>query len=172
MEENVEQHKMFTDGLHTMETYFAQVKKNPSTYDGDKVTAMIDQFGGVFVLHLREEIDTLEPKKLEKIFPDVKVLMDAHFTMMKWNISSSNKLTTLPWVVSHHEARVCPWFLGEEVPAVVIFLARYVFSLFNWGYTFQRLHLLMTSYWRWSPCTLRSVMKPDAKVGTIKPLLK
>jgi hypothetical protein len=59
---------------------------------------MIEQFGGVFVLHLREEIDTLEPAKLEKIFPDVKVLMDAHFTMMKWNISTSNKLTTLPWV--------------------------------------------------------------------------
>ena len=99
MEENVEQHKMFHDGLRTMEDYFTQVKKNPSIYDGSKVTEMIDQFGGVFCLHLREEIDTLEPTKLEKIFPDVKVLMNAHFTMMKWNISTSNKLTTLPWVL-------------------------------------------------------------------------
>jgi len=100
MVENVEQHRMFTDGLATMEEYFGKVKKDPSIYNGDEVTSMIDQFGGVFVLHLREEIDTLEPAKLEKIFPDVKVLMDAHFTMMKWNISTSNKLTTLPWVIS------------------------------------------------------------------------
>lgn len=98
MNENVEQHKMFADGLHTMEEYFTNVKKDPSVYDGNKVTAMIEQFGGVFCLHLREEIDTLEPAKLEVIFPDVKVLMDAHFTMMKWNIASSNKLTTFPWV--------------------------------------------------------------------------
>ena len=29
-----------------------------------------------------------------------------------------------------------------------------------------------TSYWRWSPCTLRGVLKDDVNVGSVKPLLK
>jgi len=98
MQENVEQHKAFMAGLEAMETYFNSVRRNPAIYDGNKVTSIIEQFGDVFVLHLREEIDTLAPEKLRKIWPVAKELEDSHVAMMKWIVKSSGKFTMMPWV--------------------------------------------------------------------------
>jgi len=36
--------------------------------------------------------------------------------------------------MTHHNEGDAPWFLRREVPAIVIFLARYVFPWFNYGY--------------------------------------
>jgi hypothetical protein len=64
-------------------------------------------------------------------------------------------------VVTHHEEAVAPWFF-DEIPAIVIFLTRYVFYWFN------------SSIWRWSPCTRYSVLKPELakQIGRTRPLLK
>jgi hypothetical protein len=100
MVENVEQHHMFMEGFHTMEEYFTHVQKDPSVYDGNKVTAIIEQFGGVFCTHLTEEIDTLEPSKMRAIFPVEEEFKKIHTEMMEWIIGTCNKLTTMPWVSS------------------------------------------------------------------------
>jgi hypothetical protein len=70
MVENVEQHEMFQDGLHTLKDYCSHIEKSPFEYDGNKVTTMIDSFASAFVRHLHEEIDTLSPEKLRAIFPN------------------------------------------------------------------------------------------------------
>lgn len=75
-------------------------------------------------------------------------------------------------ILSHHEAKTAPRWPTEDIPQVVIFLARHVFSKFNRGYTLPRLVSTNDSYWEWSPCTLYSVMKPGATVGTVQPLNK
>lgn len=97
---NVEQHCMFHDGFEAMESYFQQVQKTPSLYDGKKVLAMLDKFGQVFCAHLNDEIETLERSKLVAIFPNQKEFLKVWTDMMDWTISTSSKLTTLPWVIS------------------------------------------------------------------------
>lgn len=98
MVENVEQHQLFTEGFHEMEEYFTQVQKDPSVYDGDKIQAMIEKFGGIFCTHLTEEIDTLEPSKMRIIFPVEEDFRKVHTDMMDWVIGTCSKLTTMPWV--------------------------------------------------------------------------
>ena len=98
MMDNVEQHKLFHDGIETMEAYFGQVQKSPSTYDGKRVRSIIETFGGVFCKHLTEEIATLEKSKLVEIFPAEADFEKLWGEMMDWIISTSSKLTTMPWV--------------------------------------------------------------------------
>ena len=72
--------------------------------------------------------------------------------------------------MSHHNDADAPWFMKHDIPLIVLFLARYVFPWFNYGY----LHSGDNPngrYWQWSPCTVHSVLKPGAKVGTVKPIL-
>jgi hypothetical protein len=37
------------------------------------------------------------------------------------------------------------------------------------GY-FTLVYFVDSRYWRWSPCTVMSVRKPDAQVGTVEPI--
>ena len=100
MTQNLEQHHLFEEGFQTMETYFNQVRKDPTLYDGKKVREMIEKFGSVFSNHLREEIGTLERSKLVAIFPIEEDLKKVFQAQMDWVISTSSKLTTMPWVIS------------------------------------------------------------------------
>jgi hypothetical protein len=98
MTQNIEQHKLFHDGFEEMETYFGKVQKNPSLYDGNKVRGIIEKFGAVFTNHLTEEITTLERSNLIAIFPDINDLKKIWVEQIDWVISTSNKLTLMPWV--------------------------------------------------------------------------
>jgi len=100
MTQNLEQHHLFEEGFQTMEAYFNQVQKDPSVYNGSQVREMIKKFGRVFSNHLREEIDTLERSKLVAIFPIEEELKKVFQEQMDWVISTSSKLTTMPWVIS------------------------------------------------------------------------
>jgi hypothetical protein len=95
---NVEQHKAFEEGFHAMETHFQEVQKNPSVYDGEKVARMIEHFGQVFVMHMREEIMTLDPTRMRNIFPVEQELKDAIKEMIDWVIARVDKLNGLPFV--------------------------------------------------------------------------
>ena len=100
MTQNLEQHHLFQEGFETMETYFGQVQKDPSVYDGKKVREIIESFGTVFSNHLREEIGTLERSKLIAIFPVEADFKKVWKAQMDWVIGTSSKLTTMPWVFS------------------------------------------------------------------------
>jgi hypothetical protein len=100
MVENVEQHKMFQQGLEALREYCLRVQKSPTMYDGNKVVTMVGAFGDDFVHHLHEEIDTLSPEKLRNIFPRAKDLEKTHNAMVRWIISNANKVNSLPWVYS------------------------------------------------------------------------
>jgi hypothetical protein len=101
MSENKGQHEAFMDGFVAMEGYFNQVKKSPEIYDGNKIRKMIETFGPIFVKHLGEEIWTITPDNLAKIFPVEKDLEENFKAMLAWIIKTSSKTTTFPWVVSH-----------------------------------------------------------------------
>jgi hypothetical protein len=95
---NVDQHKTFEEGMHSMEIYFTEVRQNPTIYDGKKVASMIEKFGPVFVLHMREEIGTLDPARLRDIFPVEEDMKLVWAEMTKWIIAHVDKLNGLPFV--------------------------------------------------------------------------
>lgn len=99
MAENTEQHHQLQGGFESMDTYFAQVKKDPSIYDGKKVREMIDSFGAVFYNHLYEEVDRLERSILVAIFPVETELQKIYKEQVEWVIKTSNKLILMPWVL-------------------------------------------------------------------------
>jgi hypothetical protein len=147
MTQNLEQHQLFHDGFESMETYFGQVQKDSSVYDAKKVREIIEAFGTVFCTHLQEEIETLERSKLVAIFPDEKDFQKVWKAQMDWAIGKSSKLTTMPWVsaghfivangkvVTHHDEANAPWFTKHEIPAIVRFLARFIFPWFNYRHS-------------------------------------
>ena len=103
MTQNIEQHHLFHEGFETMETYFNEVQKDPSAYDGKRVREIIESFGIVFCNHLKEEIGTLEKSKLVAIFPEEADFKKVWKEQMDWVIGTSSKLTTMPWVFRHFE---------------------------------------------------------------------
>jgi len=145
MHENVEQHKAFMDGFTAMESYFSQVRLTPEIYDGNKVQKMIETFGPTFTKHLTEEIETISPANLAKIFPVEKDLENNFKTMLAWVVKTSSKTTSFPWVtflktglikkiITHHDQTTAPWFL-DMIPSIVVFLSRHVFYWFNKRYS-------------------------------------
>jgi len=97
MTTNLDQHRGFHAGLEALDTCAKQMQSDPSTYDGEKVRAIIEQFGSLFVRHIHDEIPTLENSKLKAIFTDE----DFHRiwnAMINWIIKTNPKLTGLPWV--------------------------------------------------------------------------
>ena len=61
---------------------------------------MIEKFGPVFVMHLREEIDTISPEKVRAIWPVKEELELLYAEMMKFILSKVNKMTSLPYVTA------------------------------------------------------------------------
>ena len=98
MSENLAQHQLFHSGFEAMDTYFTSIQKDPSKYSGEKVRAIIESFGQVFLSHLTQEIETLERERLVEIFPVEKEFRKVWGDMMAWAIGNSSKLTTMPWV--------------------------------------------------------------------------
>jgi|SRR5277367_4309414 len=138
MAKNLEQHYAFHAGFEALEAYFSQVQKDPSVYDREKAVAMLDEFGCTFVDHLNDEIRTLEPEKMRKIFADPMEAKEIDTRMVKWIVDSSNPTTDVPFVtlkrdstdsqvMNHHDVITCPWWPWRDIPYFVIFLGRYVF---------------------------------------------
>lgn len=183
MTDNVEQHEMFQPGLDALKEYCVQVQQSQSTYDGAKLITMVEAFAEAFVHHLHEEIDTLAPKKLRSIFPHKEDLEKTHNAMMRWIVSNAPKTMGLPWVCSpyaaakikilaHHDINTAPWYPSSDIPVVAQFVGRHILSRFNGRCLPTRRTSSDNSLWRWAPCTLSCVLKPEAKVGTVRPLLK
>jgi len=98
MVENKEQHAAFMDGLMAMEHYATEVQKTPDIYDGRKIQNIIEGFGPACVKHLAEEIDTISPERISKIFPVEKDLENNFKAMLAWIVKTSSKTTMFPWV--------------------------------------------------------------------------
>ena len=98
MKVNLDQHHTFHEGLESLRNYFTEVQKNPSTYDGAKVTTMLDEFGGLFLQHLNDEICTLAPENMRKIFKDPMEAKEIDKRLVAWVVETSNPFTNVPFV--------------------------------------------------------------------------
>jgi hypothetical protein len=95
---NLEQHHAFHAGFETIEKYFTHVQKEPDSYDCEKVVGLIDEFGPVFLQHLCDEIETLDPEKMHKLFKDASEAKDIIQRMVEWIVSTAPAATQVPFV--------------------------------------------------------------------------
>jgi hypothetical protein len=100
MQQNLDQHQQFLQGVSELETYFKQIKQTPEAYNPENVRSMIEKFGPVFVQHLTEEIPSIAPEILESIFPDKKDLLKIRLDGRNWVLAHIDKKKILPWVLS------------------------------------------------------------------------
>jgi len=59
MEGNVAQHHAFEGGLEKLKAYVDAVVAGKEKYNGERVVALVDEFGEVLMQHLEDEIETL-----------------------------------------------------------------------------------------------------------------
>jgi hypothetical protein len=95
---NVEQHHAFHNGLVEFEEYLTKAQVDPSKYDGKKVMEMLDQFGPPLFTHLNDEIDTLGPDVLEKVFKSTEEANEITERMIKWGVQTSSMTRAIPFV--------------------------------------------------------------------------
>ena len=95
---NLEQHHAFHAGFEAIEKYFTHIQREPDFYDGEKVGGLLDEFGPVFLTHLCDEIETLDPEKMNKLFKDPSEAKDIIDRMVKWIVSTAPATTQVPFV--------------------------------------------------------------------------
>jgi hypothetical protein len=94
----VEQHHAFHTGLVQLETYLTKAQVDPSKYDGKKIIEMLNQFGPPLVTHLNDEIDTLGPDVLDKVFKSAEEATEITERMVKWGVKTSSMTRAIPFV--------------------------------------------------------------------------
>jgi hypothetical protein len=97
---NVEQHQAFERGIGKLKDYCDQIQNGEANYNPSKILHITREFGGPFVHHLHDEIDTLAPKTMATIFPKVEEYRAVYDEMLKWTISRAPKAKILPWVIA------------------------------------------------------------------------
>jgi len=95
---NLDQHHSFLPGFDTLNQWAEKVKADPSTYDGDKVVGMLDQFGVIFTEHLTLEIDTISPERMQQIWQKPDEAKTCIEEMTKWAVSQSSSFLDVPFV--------------------------------------------------------------------------
>lgn len=101
MKVNIEQHHAFHGGLDCLSNYFLEVQKNPLTYDGGKVLCVLNEFGFIFLQHLNDEICTLAPENMRKIFKNSKEAKEIDKKLVAWVVETSGPFTNVPFVYPH-----------------------------------------------------------------------
>ena len=99
----MEQHHAFHAGLVELEAHLSQVQAGSSKYDGKKIIEMLDQFGPPLLIHLNDEIDTLGPDVLEKVFKNPEEANEITERMVKWGVKTSSMTRAIPFVKSSKE---------------------------------------------------------------------
>ncbi|KAJ2919896.1 hypothetical protein MD484_g611, partial [Candolleomyces efflorescens] len=137
MEENIEQHKAFHDGMEAFERYLEQVKNKELLYDAVKTRELLKVFADPLVHHLHDEISTIQPEIMERA--DKKVL-DQFVKDLEAHLKEEGGLTTsIPFVLTAHKTQDAP--LWPPLPPVLKWLTKNVFSRVN------------ASYWKFAPFT-------------------
>nr|GAT56030.1 predicted protein [Mycena chlorophos] len=145
MEHNKEQHQAFLGGLEEVDEYMKVVQAGSEVYRGEKVVEMLDRFADELVLHLHEEIDTLEASKMRAAIPE-KDLLDLNARVMKHIRSEASLTTKFPFSLICHETASAPYF--PPIPAPVLWTAKNV------------LYHVHSDAWAFGPCDKHGVLKP------------
>ncbi|KAJ6526714.1 hypothetical protein B0H19DRAFT_544546 [Mycena capillaripes] len=145
MDPNVEQHHAFMDGLNDLEVYFQGVYAGNTQYNGPTVIEKLSSFADALVLHLNEEIATLEPSRLRAAFTK-KDLAEVEAMTMKIILKNISFFTTLPMGLLCHDKASAPYF--PPIPNLLLWSVQYGFS---------KRH---KDAWAFAPCDIFGKLKP------------
>jgi hypothetical protein len=92
MDTNVEQHRVFHDGVDELKSYAEAVIASKEKYDGNKIVELVDSFGTALTQHLADEIPTIQSLRQygEKLAGLPKEFEKEAETAMVLSPSSSN----------------------------------------------------------------------------------
>jgi len=99
---NLDQHHSFVPGFDALNQWAEKVEADPSTYDGDKVIGMLDQFAGIFTEHLTLELDTISPERIQQIWQKPDESKRCIEEMTKWAVSQSSSVVDVPFVCRYY----------------------------------------------------------------------
>ncbi|KAH7130280.1 hypothetical protein B0J11DRAFT_248338 [Dendryphion nanum] len=153
MNENVEQHKLFENGLNALKEYASKfvdlTASGDKQFDAAEMKRIIDSFGDALATHLHDEIKTL--LALEKF--DSKVVKKEYDDMVQKTIKGANVHVVVPLALGCADRTA----VGSEgfppIPFFLPFLCAYVFSRKHKG------------AWRFSPCDAWGKPQPLQFVG-------
>ncbi|KAJ7126836.1 hypothetical protein C8R44DRAFT_851311 [Mycena epipterygia] len=145
MDKNVEQHHAFMDGLLDLEKYVKEVHAGTAPYKGATVIEKLNTFADALVLHLTEEIGTLESSRLRAAFTK-KDLDDMEASIVKIILRDVSLWTTLPIGLICHDKATASYF--PPLPKPILWAVQYGFS---WRYN---------DAWAFGPCDIYGKLKP------------
>ncbi|KIK07165.1 hypothetical protein K443DRAFT_217932 [Laccaria amethystina LaAM-08-1] len=136
MTHNMEQHEALHAGMDVLEEYMNQVFIGTEKYDGEKTRELLKAFADPLVQHLHDEIPTISEDQLRLL--DEDGLQKASNQLEEHIKNLPGKLTTFPFVMTHHNIKEAPYW-PTALPAHVRWFAR---NIAPWWYY---------SYWKFSP---------------------
>ncbi|KAJ6576657.1 hypothetical protein DFH09DRAFT_365617 [Mycena vulgaris] len=145
MDNNVEQHHAFMDGLNDLENYVKAVHAGTASYKGATVIQKLEGFADALVQHLHDEIPTLESSRLRAVFTE-KDLQDIEAGIIKIILKDVSLFTTLPMGLICHDKSTAPYF--PPLPKPLLLAVQYGFS---WRYN---------DAWQFGPCDIYGKLKP------------
>ncbi|KAF7316661.1 Hemerythrin domain-containing protein [Mycena chlorophos] len=145
MGHNVEQHHVFLGKLGELEEHLKAVQAGAEVYRGEKIVEMLDAFTEEMVVHLRDEIDTLEPSRLRAALTE-QDLKDLNAQLEKKVLSEVSLVTTLPIGLCCHNKASAPHF--PALPAPILWVTKYV------------LYYMHSDAWAFAPCDKHGTLKP------------
>jgi hypothetical protein len=133
MDQNVEQHHAFLDGLNDLESYFKEVHAGTTPYNGAIVIQKIDGFADDLVLHLNEvrcnflyilaftyllqEIATLESSRMRAALT-AEDLKDIEDTVKKIVLKNISFFKGLPMGLVCHDKSSAPQYASKVLEAL------------------------------------------------------
>ncbi|KAJ7860169.1 hypothetical protein B0H13DRAFT_1901142 [Mycena leptocephala] len=145
MDQNIEQHHAFLDGLNDLESYFKEVHAGTTPYNGAIVIQKIDGFADDLVLHLNEEIATLESSRMRAALT-AEDLKDIEDTVKKIVLKNISFFKGLPMGLVCHDKSSAPHW--PPLPKALIWATQYGF---RWRHN---------DAWEFAPCDIFGNIRP------------
>ncbi|KAJ6513073.1 hypothetical protein C8R45DRAFT_1206985 [Mycena sanguinolenta] len=145
MDRNIEQHEAFMGGLTDFKEYVSEVNTGATVYNGATVLQKLDSFADDLILHLHEEIATLESSRLRAAMTkeDLKAV---EATKTKVLMKETSLFAGLPTDLICHDKSTEPRF--PPAPKPIIWAAQYGTS---WVHQ---------DAWAFGPCDIHGKLKP------------
>ncbi|KAL7917114.1 hemerythrin HHE cation binding domain-containing protein [Trichoderma austrokoningii] len=140
MDQNIEQHRIFHQGLEDYNAYIQACLAGAEKYDGAKLITIIDGFGLELASHLAQEITTL--LDLRKFGSKMDKLEENFEYWSNKDMSNLAVPGALSWGFFNHDKQFESglWQNWPPAPAPVVFIVRWV------------AYWVHSDWWRFAPC--------------------
>jgi hypothetical protein len=149
MDINVEQHKVFHDGMENMRDYLSSLAGKESEFDGKKLVAIIDSFGPALHEHLVAEVQFIDDlRRFGDRLTGIAKIMDAEGEKA---VGGMPKTTQLAFCFLNHDIDYEDgrWAgFPEAAPKLIVWAIKNVFTCWH------------AKWWKFASCDSSGRLKP------------